>query len=70
MLVFFVAKVGAAAVIIAPLHSRIPRLLLQTSRVAGTRAAAYVFALLLTSGDAGVTVASVVGQTLGWAPHY
>ena len=28
------------------------------------------FALLLTSGCAGVAAASVVGQTLGWAPHY
>ena len=64
--VFSGAQVGVAAVIAAPLLSHFAHLLLLTSRVsgAGPALAAYVFALLLTSGCAGVAAPSVVGQTL------
>ena len=63
--VFLGAQVGVAAIIDAPLLSHLTHLLLLTSRVLGAGAAAYVFALLLTAGYAGVASASVVGQTLG-----
>ena len=63
--VFSGAQVGVPAVIAAPLLSHFAHLLLLTSRVSGAGAAAYVFALLLTSGSAGVAAASVVGRTLG-----
>ena len=63
-------QVGAAAVIAAPLLSHLARLLLLTSKVSGAHAAAYVFALLLTSGYAGVAAVLDVWQTLGLASHY